>query len=184
MGLFDKIKMEADMETKDAVSKEKKVSVAELLKNDEAILEGISVLIQKMDSMDKNNKKFLMAATISDERTEHLEETIHHMKMGVIALLDQIDFMMSAVCSGKENELVQGFTVFQHKIAEIITDMGLEEIPVTEKMKFNSKEQECSHTEHREDYEDEVIVALLHRGYRDKKNGKILRFAAVSVNKR
>ena len=50
-------------------------------------------------------------------------------------------------------------------------------------MKFDSKIMECKEAVHLEDYEDDAVVSVLQRGYRDIRSGNILRYAKVSVNK-
>lgn len=167
-----------------AVKKEKKVNAAQLLENDMEILKGLELLHQKVDSMDKNNKKFLMAATMNDGRQEQLEQNIVEMKLGVIGLLDQIDVLLSAVVSSEAEALKKGLDSYYAKITEIASGLGLEEIPVINDMKFDSREQECAEVVHSEEYGDDIVVALLQRGYRDKDSGKILRCAKVTVNKK
>ncbi len=161
----------------------RKARVAELLQKDVEILESIKILQQKIENMDKNNKKFLMAATMSDGRMEQREQEIANMKMNTIRLLDQIDVLLSAVSSSEAEGLKRGLDSYYSKITEIISEMGLEEITVENNMKFDSKEQECVEAVHLEGYEDDTVVRLLQRGYRDKNSGKIVRCAKVSVNK-
>lgn len=161
-----------------------KITPLHLFQNDVMILEKIELLQQKIDGMDKNNKKFLMAATMNDGRAEQLEQEIVEMKLGIIGLLDQIDILMSAVLSGEAGDLKKGLNSYYNKVIEIASALGLEVINVAENMKFDSKEMECKTTVHLEEYEDDTVVALLQRGYRDMNNGNVLRYAKVSVNKR
>lgn len=162
---------------------EKKKQLVQLLENDTAILEKIELLYDKVDNMDKTNKKFLMAATINDGRSEQLEKDIVKMKMGIIELLDQIDMLLSVAFLNESEDLKKGLDLYYRKVADIASGLGIEEIPVATNMKFNPKEQECVEEVHLEEYEDDRVTTLRERGYRDKSNGKILRCAKVSVNR-
>lgn len=167
-----------------AVSRSKKVNQIKLLENDAAILESIQALYQKVDSMDKGNKKFLMAATLNGGKTEGLEKELYHMKMNMVALLDQIDLLVSAICSNNVEEMKQNLGVFRSKIVQLAVSSGLEEIEAECGSQFQAQEQECIESVSRMEQEDNTIVDLFQRGYRDKTNGKVLRCAKVSVNKR
>ena len=181
MGIFDKNKTEnEEVEQKEI----KKITPLQLFQNDVLILEKIELLQQKIDGMDKNNKKFLIAATMNDGRAEQLENEIVDMKLGIIGLLDQIDNLMSAVCSSEADDLKKHLNSYYGKVVEIASGLGLEVINVTENMKFDSKEMESVEAVHLEDYEDDTVVAVFKRGYRDMSTGNILRYAKVSVNKR
>lgn len=181
MRVFVKNKVETE-ETE--IRETKKITPLQLFQNDELILEKIELLQQKIDGMDKNNKKFLMAATMNDGRAEQLEQEIVDMKLGIIGLLDQIDILMTAVLSSEAGDLKKGLNSYYGKVFEIASGLGLEVINVAENMKFDSKEMECENTVHLDEYEDDTVVALLQRGYRDMSSGNILRYAKVSVNKR
>lgn len=161
----------------------KKITASQLQDNDMTILEQIESLHQKIDSMDKNNKKFLMAATMNDGLSEKLERDIVSMKMGVIELLDQIDALLAAVFSSEAENLKKALPAYCNKIMEIASGLGLEEIKVAEGMEFNPKEMECTEEVHLDGRGDDTVVAFLQRGYRDKNNGKLLRCAKVTVNR-
>ena len=161
----------------------KRITASQLQDNDMAILEQIESLHQKIDGMDRNNKKFLMAATMNDGRSEKLEQDIINMKMGVIELLDQIDVLLSAVFSSEAENLKKGLHAYYNKIAEIASGLGLEEIKAAEGMKFNPEEMECTEAVHLDGRGDDTVVAFTQRGYRDKNNGKLLRCAKVTVNR-
>ena len=181
MGIFDKNKVEVE----ESEQKEtRKITPLQLFQNDEMILEKIELLQQKIDGMDKSNKKFLMAATMNDGRAEQLEQEIVDMKLGIIGLLDQIDILLTAVFSSEAGDLKKGLNSYYGKVMEIASGIGLEVINVAENMKFDSKEMECAEAVHLEGYEDDTVVALLQTGYRDMSSGNILRYAKVSVNKR
>lgn len=161
----------------------KKITPLQLFQNDELILEKIELLQQKIDGIDKNNKKFLMAANMNDGRAEQLEQGIVDMKLKIIGLLDQIDILLTAVLSSDANDLKKGLNSYYNKVVEIASGLGLEVINVAENMKFDSKIMECKEAVHLEDYEDDAVVSVLQRGYRDIRSGNILRYAKVSVNK-
>lgn len=67
MRVFGKNKVETE-ETE--IREAKKITPLQLFQNDELILEKIELLQQKIDGIDKNNKKFLMAANMNDGRAE------------------------------------------------------------------------------------------------------------------
>lgn len=181
MVFFDKNKVDVE-ETEQKETK--KITPLQLFQNDVMILEKIGLLQQKIDVMDKNNRKFLMAATMNDGKAEQLGQEIVDMKLGIIRLLDQIDILLTAVLSSEADDLKKGLNSYYGKVAEIASGLNVEEIHIVENMKFNSKEMECAEVVHLEEYEDDTVVALLQRGYRDMSRGNILRYAKVSVNKR
>ena len=178
MRVFGKNKVETE-ETE--IREAKKITPLQLFQNDELILEKIELLQQKIDGID--NKKFLMAANMNDGRAEQLEQGIVDMKLKIIGLLDQIDILLTAVLSSDANDLKKGLNSYYNKVVEIASGLGLEVINVAENMKFDSKIMECKEAVHLEDYEDDAVVSVLQRGYRDIRSGNILRYAKVSVNK-
>lgn len=181
MNIFDKGKID-DEKTENKNSK--KITKLQFFQNDKVILEKIELLQNKIENMDKNNKKFLLTATMNDGRTEQLEQEILDMKMGIIGLLDQIDILLTAVFSSEADDLKSGLNSYYGKVVEITSSLGLEVMNVKENMKFDSRKMECENTVHLEEYEDDTVVDLIKRGYRDMSNGNILRYAKVSVNKR
>lgn len=180
MGIFDKSKSEVEDAEQKVV---KKITALQLFQNDVVILEKIELLQQKIEGIDKNNKKFLMAATMNDGRVEQLEQEIVDMKLGIINLLDQIDVLISAMLASEAHDLKKGLSSYYNKVIEITSGLGLDVINATENMKFDSKEMECTEVVHLEEHEDDTVVVLLQRGYKDMSSGKILRYAKVSVNK-
>lgn len=170
---------------------EKEMKEKEKQKRDEIgerMLESIMQLSQKIESMDekigsidRNNKKFLMAAGM--KKTELLENELLSQKKKIIQLLDQIDTLSIAIQTSKADDLKHGLTSFYHKVAELISDLGLEEIEARKNIPFNSKEHECVEVVHKKEYGDNVIVELRRRGYRDKNSKMVLRYAQVAVNK-
>lgn len=181
MAIFDKDKMDDEKTEKKS---SKKITKLQFFQNDKVILEKIELLQNKIENMDKNNKKFLLTATMNDGRTEQLEQEILDMKMGIIGLLDQIDILLTAVFSSEADDLKSGLNSYYGKVVEITSSLGLEVMNVKENMKFDSRKMECENTVHLEEYEDDTVVDLIKRGYRDMSNGNILRYAKVSVNKR
>ena len=162
MRVFGKNKAETE-ETE--IRETKKITPLQLFQNDELILEKIELLQQKIDGMDKNNKKFLMAANMNDGRAEQLEQGIVDMKLKIIGLLDQIDILLTAVFSSDANDLKKGLNSYYNQVVEIASGLGLEVINVAENMKFDSKIMECKEAVHLEDYEDDAVVSVLQRGY-------------------
>ena len=189
MNIFEKSKAEVDSAQQKEIKKTtaqkeaKKVTVSQLFQNDMLLLEKMELLQQKMDVMDKNNKKFLMAATLNDGRAEQLEQEIVNMRLGVISLIDQIDILLSAVFASEAEELKKGVESSYTKIVEIASELGVEEINATENTKFDLKEMECEKAVYMEEYDDNTVVELIKKGYKDISTGKILRYAKVIVNK-
>lgn len=185
MAIFSKSKTETELlageKTMTTSEEGRKEEVERLLENDLAILEKIDLIYQRIDGMEKSNKKFLMITT--GNRIEQLEKQLVDMKRGIIELLDQIDFLMSAVAVSGTEDLQKGMMPYYGKVFEIAAKLGIEEIPFEEKSQFNAKEQECVDKVCVEGYEDDCVVELVRRGYRDKVNGQILRYMKVIVNK-
>lgn len=176
MGLLSKSKESTDEVIHETIDKVDVIQ--QLLANDEDILQVISELLQKVDLMDKSNKKFLMAATMNDGKTEQLQNQVYQLKMGMIEMIDQIDYMMAA-----QNESInKGLEAFYKKISEIRLSLGIEEIEVICRQTYNPNEQECVEVVSQEDMEDGVIVGLIQKGYRDLSTKRTLRYAKVTVN--
>ena len=185
MAIFSKTKAETELITGEKVIAAHEVGkdgeVTQLLENDMAILEKIDLIYQRIDGMEKSNKKFFMVTT--GNRIEQLENQIVNMKRGMIELLDQIDFLMSAVAVSGAEDLQKGMMPYYGKVFEIASKLGVEEIPFKENTLFNAKEQECVEQVFMDGYEDDYVVELVRRGYRDKESGQILRYMKVTVNK-
>ena len=167
---------------------EENVNMVQLLQCDVAILEGLQTLCDKvcemdnkLNTIDRNNKKFLMSAAV--QKTELLEKQIADQKMNSIYLLDQIDVLVKAIQASKAEDLKQGLVSYRHRVLEIVASLGLEEIEVKRGMEFNSKEHDCKDVVHVKGYENDIIIDLLKRGYKDRTTGAILRYAHVTVNK-
>lgn len=159
-------------------------TVEALQKNDTEILENVKKLQEEMAAMDTRNKRFLMAANaVMSGKTEELGQEIINMKKWIISLLDEIDGLVAAVNQNGTEDLKKSLHPFSNKIKEVSSRLGLEEIPVAENMPFDANVMEGIKVVCKEGYNDDAVVGLHLRGYRDKNSGIILRCAKVSVNK-
>lgn len=162
---------------------EKQITGMQLIENDLIIIEQIQQLHDKIDGMDKNNKKFLMASTMNDGRVEKLEKNISEIKLSVINLLDHIEILKSAVEKSDLETLKSGMGVYNNKLNEIILAIGLQPIIIDEKTKFDAREMECTKIVANENYEEQEVVSIEKNGYKDVNTGRVLRYAKVIVNK-
>lgn len=160
-----------------------RITSLQLHENDLLILEKMNLLQQTIEGMNKDNKKALMMGTLNDEKIKHLENKILDMKLGVIDLLDLIDVLMTAVNSCEVEYLKQGLGSYNNKILEIAGNLDIEMLNVVPNVKFNPKEMDCKKKVCMEEYDDDVVVEIARKGYRDIGSGNILRYAVVCVNK-
>ncbi len=144
------------------------------------ILARLDLLHDKLDAMDKSNKKFIMMATMG--RMDALEKENADMKMALISILDYTELLLSAVPLANEESLQDSMEKYYRKISRLTEPFGIQKIPVRVGDHFNPKEQECVDTAAREDCGDNTIVEIIQCGYLDKA-GSILRYAKVVVNK-
>lgn len=148
------------------------------------ILTRLNQLQEKVDAIDKSNKKFLMAATMG--RMELLEKENTDMKKALIHILDQTDWLLSAVLSGpagREGSLYSSVELYHRKVFELAEPFGIEKIPIQVGDPFNPKEQQCTEIVSQPDREDDTVAEIIQCGYYDKTGGGILRYAKVAVNR-
>lgn len=168
------------MENVNVAEMEKK-DIEALYQQNKEILEAIGELKNSVNTIDKNNKKFLMTASM--QRTELLENEIFEMKMGIIGLLDQIDIIVSVVDSSLVEDIKSGLPAFKSKVSQLAKSMNIEEIPVVIGGEFNPDVQECNEMISSPHYGDNIVVKICQRGYIDKSTNRVLRCANVMVNK-
>lgn len=163
----------------------KKRKTSELiLEKDIEILEKITAMSERLDSIDKNNKKFLMAATMKDDKTQLLEKENKRYLDGMIGLLDQIDVLLNVVANSNMGEAIIGLDAYYRKIAEVAENAGVVEIPVSVGDKFNPNLMESIGNANDENAEADTVVELCKKGYMTKENSNIIRFPQVTVNKK
>ena len=75
---------------------------------------------------------------------------------------------------------LKGFEMIYVNMKEILTSLGVKEIDCLHK-KFDSKYENCVFTEENPDFEDEIVLDVISKGYTF--NDKVLRCASVKVNK-
>ncbi len=153
----------------------------DLLGMDEQILDVLNHLRNKIDDMDKVNKKFLMAA--SNDNAKRQEEENHRLKQCIADMLDQMGMMVAAVQSGGTENLKQGTRQSWSRIVKLSEEVGLYILSANPGEPFNPTEQKCLKTACRPDMEDGVVVELLMPGFIDRSSGHVLRYAQVTVNK-
>lgn len=181
MGIFDKNKIKITDENEQ--NNADKITTLQLNENDLLILEKINLLQQSFDGMKKDNKKALMMGAMNDEKIKKYENKIVDMKLGIIRLLDQIDDLISAVATCEVEYLKQGLVSYNNKVTEIANSLEIEVLDVAQNMKFNPRIMDAKEKVSMEEFDDDVVVDIYKRGYRDSSNGNILRYAIVSVNK-
>jgi len=158
-------------------------SVAVYLKKDEEIIDKIDKLYQKIEGIEKSNKKFLMTANaLFEVKQDSKEDENTILKLGIIEMLDQIDVLVPGVNFAVTEDIRKGIESFNAKINEIIAKLGIERIKISEHEKFDSKIMECSEKSHLDGYEDDAVTAVIRTGYIDKRSGQVLRYAKVLVN--
>ena len=162
---------------------DEQITEMQLIENDLIIIEQIQQLHDKIDGMAKNNKKFLMASTMNDGRVEKLEKEISELKLNVINLLDHIEILQSAIQKSDLETLKSGMGVYNKKIVEITSTIGLQPIVINEKTKFDALEMECTKFVTDEKHGDQEVVSIEKSGYKDVNTGRVLRYAKVIVNK-
>ena len=142
------------------------------------ILEAITSLEAKVDSIDKSNKKFLMGASV--KKIEALESINKMLNNSLMDLTDQIFMIVMLVNSGKDRELKDGLTSYWQNAVKTLKKIGI--APIASQGLFNAEEAECIDTVHKPGIPDDTIVELHQLGYKDD-SGMILRCAKVTVNK-
>lgn len=159
------------------------MKINQLFDDNKNIVKKLDEINEHIEEIGRINKKFLIAATMGDEKTEHLEKTIYKMKMGVIKLLDEMYVLIDGINSSRADDLKEGVPAFKKTISEIIKSFDIEEIAVDINMLFDPRKCDCKGEVCLDVYEDEVIVEVVRPGYIDKESGDILRYAQVIVNK-
>ncbi len=102
------------------------------------------------------------------------------------SLLPILDNFERAVAINDENmsedvkTFLKGFEMIYVNMKEILTSLGVKEIDCLHK-KFDSKFENCVFTEENHDFEDEIVLDVISKGYTF--NDKVLRCASVKVNK-
>jgi molecular chaperone GrpE len=160
---------------------DKMTSIGLLLQNDNTILEQLAELSKKVDAVDRNNKKFLMTASMN--KTDELEKRIISMKTSAISILDQVDTLINAIYSDAEDSMKIGIEMFLKGLKENMAGIGLKEIIVNIGDAFDSNIHECVESSSDLRYKSDVIISLIKRGYKDAGNGLVIRPAGVVVNK-
>ena len=162
-------------------SKSKKISAAILLQNDLEILEQLNLVISKVDAMDKSNKKFLMTASM--KKIEELENRIESMKNEVVKILDNIDLITDTLADDASDNVKKGIEMILKGINKSVTEFEIEEIVVNVGDVFNTDMHKCVDKKYDANLDEDIIVRLVKRGYRDSLTGITIRPAEVVINK-
>ena len=175
MGLINK-KNDAENELK------KEDVLVALLESNETMAMQLTELSQKMEAMDRNNKKFMMTASM--QKIDLLEKEIVSMRKGAISLMDNVDNMLSAMYDTATEDVKKGVTGFMKGIQDILTVFNLEEISVQIGEEYDSSLHEAKEIVRNEKYANEVIVGLIKRGSKEASSGRVIRPVQVIVNKK
>lgn len=149
-----------------------------LLQHDREILLKLDDIIQKVDTIDRSNKKFLMTALQNDGNEEKRENENYRLKMGIISLLDEIENVLLSCRGNVEEDIQYGLDIIEKNILQITNGMQIEEIPAKAGDEFDPELHKC---EFSEDEPQGVISEVIKKGYRDIKDDKVLRYALVAV---
>ena len=175
MGLINK-KNDVEVELK------KDDVVRTLLESNQIMTQQLAELSQKIESMDRSNKKFMMTASMT--KIELVEKEIISMRKGAISLMDNIDNMLSAMYDTATDDVKKGVTGFMKGIQDILAVFNLEEISVQIGEEYDSSIHEAKEIVKNEKYANEVIVGLIKRGYKEATSGRVIRPVQVIVNKK
>jgi molecular chaperone GrpE len=170
-----------NIQSSEKEEKTKRISASILLQNDQAILEQLDVLNKKIDSIDKNNKKFMMTASMN--KNEALEKKNASMKMSMITMLDQLYILLDSIYEKVDNDSKNGISMTVNAINGTLYDAEIEEIQVSIGDEFDPNIHQCVETVSDGESVQDTISAVVKRGYRDLATGLLLRPADVIVNK-
>lgn len=98
----------------------------------------------------------------------------------LLPILDNFEIALNNSGIDKDKSYIEGIKLIYTSLKETLEAYGLKEIDVINK-KFDSKYSDCIYTESDENYEDDIILAVLKKGY--MYSDRILRPAQVKVNK-
>lgn len=153
-----------------------------LLEANECMAKQLEEMSQKIDAMDRSNKKFMMTASM--QKIDLLEKEIISMRKGAISLVDNIDNLLSVMYDTAPNDVKKGVSGFMKGIQDTLSIFDLEEISVQIGEEFNSKLHESRENAKDEKYADGVILGLIKRGYKEVSSGRVIRPVQVIVNKK
>lgn len=170
-----------NVQSSEIEEKTKKISSSILLQNDQAILEQLDTLNKKIDSIDKNNKKFMMTASMN--KNEVLEKKIASMKISMITMLDQLYILLDSIYEKVDDDSKNGVSMIVNAIKGTLYEAEIEEIPVSIGDEFDPNIHQCVETFSGGERAQDTVSAVVKRGYRDLSTGLILRPVDVIVNK-
>ena len=142
------------------------------------ILDAITSLESKVDSLDKSNKKFLMGASV--KKIEALESNNEMLKNALMDLTDQIFMIGRAINLCKDDGLKDVLKSYWKNAVKTLKNVGIVPI-IPSDGKFDERESECIAREHLPELPDDSIVKIHQLGYKDD-SGVVLRYAKVTVN--
>lgn len=168
------------------MEEEKKEKKKKSSKNDE-LLKQIEDLTSKNKALEEEVLR--SKADLINYRKRKDDEVSNLLKYANADLINQIllitDNFERALQIKTENEkedkFLSGFSIIYKSLKEILESNEVKEINCLHE-KFDSKLENCLFTESNDDYEDDVVLEVLQKGYTYK--DKILRCASVKVNKK
>ncbi|QFJ54339.1 nucleotide exchange factor GrpE [Pseudobutyrivibrio xylanivorans] len=152
-----------------------------ILQNNE-ILNQLQDISNKIDTLDKSNKKFLMSASIN--KTEYLEQRIKNIKNGIIGILDNVDILALQMKSIDNENIQAGIDMVLGELKKEIHSVEIKEIEVKTGDKFDPDFHNCIETYFDDNYQEDTILSVRKKGYLDLDNNLVIRTAEVVVNKR
>jgi len=153
----------------------------------EDLLASIEELTFKCKTLEEESLR--AKADLINYRKRKDEETSNMLKYANADLIHQIllvvdNFERALNIQGELDEekkkFLSGFSMIYQSLNDILKANEVSEINCLHE-KFDSKLENCLFTESNEDYDDDVVLEVLQKGYMYK--DKILRCASVKVNK-
>ncbi len=163
------------MEEKEKKKKESKkdqvLELTNLLKEKEE-----EVLKAKADLINYRKRK-------DEEMNTFVKYANANLIESLLPVLDNFERAVNIKNDNLSEELktfLKGFEMIYVNMKEILTSLGVKEIDCLHK-KFDSKLENCVFTEEDKNFEDEIVLDVISKGY--TYNDKVLRCASVKVNK-
>ena len=148
--------------------------------------------IEKLQNLLKEKDEEILKAKADlinyrKRKDEEMNTFVKYANANLIeSLLPILDNFERAVAINDENmsedvkTFLKGFEMIYVNMKEVLTSLGVKEIDCLHK-KFDSKFENCVFTEENPDFEDEIVLDVISKGYTF--NDKVLRCASVKVNK-
>jgi len=154
-------------------------------KTPEDLFEGIFENLEEIKKTLKKSETFIdtLWSDIGDYGTKKIRE-INKLREEHYGFLNFIFYFMDFLEDLSKNEKNKEIVTFIYeKMKQILRRAGIEEIQINEKSdKYNPDLHYPTKVEHLSEFEDEVILNVIKKGY--IKNNSVLRKAEVTINKK